>query len=183
MQPDRLGKVLLGPVDVSQPQQGIDAVWVDRQRLFEEGDRLHRAPGHECMGAVTVEGVHLFFPAHQPIAPPVQNDMRRLLQANGKRNKDGAGGHGNQDQGDGAEVEFSRRAGVDDDGAGIKFAEIAVDEDAGADEEDGDQQSEHGLDRFLRGGSPDDDPPLRRGDGSGRLLGKRDLFCVTPQPF
>ncbi len=54
VEPDRFGEILLGPIDIAQPEERVDAIGVDRQSLLKEVDGLHGAFGHERMSAVTV---------------------------------------------------------------------------------------------------------------------------------
>ncbi len=91
------------------------------------------------MGSVTVQGRYFLFAPYQPIATPIQDHMCCLLYPDEKGYKDCSNSHGYQDEGDRAKLETGCRTGVDNDGAWIELAEIAVDEDSGTDEEDGDQ--------------------------------------------
>ena len=75
--------------------------------------------------------------------------MRRLLEPHDKGRNHCSTCHGNQDKRDRAELELRARGGMDEDRSWIQFAEIAVDEYAGADEENSNQQLEHGLDHLL----------------------------------
>ena len=45
VQTDGFGVILLRPVDVSQPEQGVHAIGIDGERLFEEADRFQSALG------------------------------------------------------------------------------------------------------------------------------------------
>ena len=75
--------------------------------------------------------------------------MRRLLEPHDEGRNHCPTGHGNQDKRDRAELELCARSCMDEDRSWIQFAEIAVNEYAGADEENSDQQLEHGLDHLL----------------------------------
>ena len=61
--------------------------------------------------------------------------------------------------------------------AWIEFTKVAVDEDASADKENGDQQFQHDLHRFSRPGFPDDDALGRCRRGWGSSSGISTVFA------
>ncbi len=94
VQPDGFRKVFLGPIDVSQPQQGIDVVGVLRQRFLEQADRFGRPFRQERMRTFAVQGGHFCFAPAQASAPPVHDGVRGFADADDRRDEPGADGHG-----------------------------------------------------------------------------------------
>ena len=75
---------------------GIDTIRIDGERFFKQGDCLQGSLRHERMSSVSMQRVDLFFPTNQTAAPPVQDEVRGLLQADGEGGEDGSKCHGNQ---------------------------------------------------------------------------------------
>ena len=143
VEPDCLREIALCAVNVSQPEQRVDAIRVHGQRLFEQADGFNCAFRHEGMGAFTMERIDLFLAPQQPCVAPVADDMSGLPHAHGQGHEQGPDGHGKDDECDRAQIKLDGGAGPNCNRSGIQLAEIAVKEDPGADEEDGGEQSEH----------------------------------------
>ena len=95
------------------------------------------------MGAFTMERIDFFFAPQQPRAAPVADDVGGLPHADGQGHEHGADSHGKDDECDGTQFELDGGTGSDCNRPRIQFAGIAVEENSGADEEDGGEQSEH----------------------------------------
>ena len=129
-----------------------------------------------------MECIDFFLPPQQPSASPVADDVDGLPHADSQGHEHGADRHGKDDQCHRAQLELSRGTGMDRDRAGIQFAEIAIEEDAGADEENRGEQSEHDL-RSFRRIRPRSRGRLRSQHRRRLLAGNRHALGVGPQPF
>src|SRR5262245_54815405 len=91
-----------------------------------------------------MEGIYLFFAPLETRASPIADNMHCLAHANGKCHQDRSNSHRKHHQSDRTQLELRGRACVDRHSPGVQLTEIAVDEDPGADQEDGGEKSDHG---------------------------------------
>src|SRR5262245_52414257 len=97
------------------------------------------------MGSFAMEGVKLFStPEHSGVAP-VSNHVDGLSHAHSEGHKHGSDSHGKDDQGHGTELELNRWTRPNHESSRVELSEVAIDKDAGADQENSHEESQHDV--------------------------------------
>src|SRR5262245_17156214 len=101
------------------------------------------------MGTIAMECIDFLLASQQPCAAPVAYNMGGLAHADCQGDEHGTDSHGKNGECDRTQFELEGRAGPDCNRSGIQLAEVAIEEDSGADKEDREKQSEHRTRPFF----------------------------------